>query len=176
MTPTTNNSGLSCSSVKLTPEQVNYCTRQREALAIVWAFSRLREYLWGAPDILVQTDHANLKWLMEKEHTGRLARWQSELALYDFTIEYIKGKENTVPDSLSRIPRVKGSVGDGLDRFAMYTPTACLVGWTGNNDWLAEEHKPDFVRSLPAGMAYIATSAISWTRAPGYTYTPDTQE
>ena len=78
-------------SRKLTDAEVNYCTRDREALAIVWAFKRLRRYLRGAPNVRVRTDHANLRWLMELEHTGRLARWQIQLSVYDFQTEHIKG-------------------------------------------------------------------------------------
>ena len=38
----------------------------------------------------------------------RQARWQEFLAEYDFTIEYVKGEENTVADALSRIPEGEG--------------------------------------------------------------------
>ena len=36
------------------------------------------------------------------------ARWQEFLAEYDFTIEYVKGEENTVADALSRMPEGEG--------------------------------------------------------------------
>ena len=39
-----------------------------------------------------------------KELNARQARWAEELSSYDFVIEHIKGKENTVADALSRRP------------------------------------------------------------------------
>ena len=90
-------------SRKLIDAEKNYCTRERECLAIVWAFKRLRRYLWGMPNILVRSDHANLRWLMEAEHTGRLARWVMLLSAYDFTLVHVKGKANVIADGLSRI-------------------------------------------------------------------------
>jgi len=42
-----------------TPE-VNYATNERELLAIVWALSKLRHYLYGVKDINIFTDHQPL--------------------------------------------------------------------------------------------------------------------
>ena len=50
----------------------------------------------------VFTDHGNLRWLMDHEQKGRLARWQLYLQQYDFSISYVKGKHNPVADCLSR--------------------------------------------------------------------------
>lgn len=36
--------------------------------------------------------------------SGRLARWALKLQAYKFTISHRKGKENVLPDALSRIP------------------------------------------------------------------------
>jgi hypothetical protein len=88
---------------------------REKALAIVWAFRRPRKYLWGAPRVRVRTDHANLRWLMELEHTGRLARWQMQLSVYDFETEHLKGKENVVADGLSRLETT--------------SPATCLAFW-----------------------------------------------
>jgi len=90
-------------SRKLCAAERNYCTRQREALAVVWALKRLREYLWGGPLFTVRTDHHNLLWLMNHEQTGRLARWQAFLSCFNFTMVYLPGKRNVIADSLSRL-------------------------------------------------------------------------
>ena len=37
-----------------------------------------------------------------KELNARQARWAKELSSYNFIIEHIEGKENTVADALSR--------------------------------------------------------------------------
>lgn len=89
-------------SRKLTSTEQKYSTRDREALGILWSVKRFRKYLYGT-HFTVHTDHANLRWLMETEVTGRLARWATTLSNYDFTLKYIKGKDNVVADTMSRL-------------------------------------------------------------------------
>src|SRR4029077_9969280 len=55
--------------------------------------------------VVVKSDHKNLTYfLTSKELTRRQARWAEELSRYKFRIEHVKGKENQVPDLLSRRP------------------------------------------------------------------------
>ena len=52
----------------------------------------------------VITDHSSLVWLMRQPNLkGRLARWVLRLQSYKFTISHRKGRENIVPDALSRM-------------------------------------------------------------------------
>lgn len=63
---------------------------------------KLRPNLEGYKFTVV-TDHHSLIWLHNlKEPTGRLARWALRLQQFDFEIVHRKGKENVVPDLLSR--------------------------------------------------------------------------
>jgi hypothetical protein len=58
--------------------------------------------------VIVKSDHQNLKtFTTTKTLNARQARWAEELSSYDFVIEHIKGKENTVADALSRRPDYK---------------------------------------------------------------------
>lgn len=62
----------------------------------------LRHYLEGV-HFTVITDHWSLLWLNRlKDLPGRLARWALRLQPFDYTIVHRKGKENIVPDFLSR--------------------------------------------------------------------------
>jgi hypothetical protein len=88
---------------KLTTQESRYCTRDQELLALIYCVSRARKYLHGRR-FKVRTDHINLCWLFEANTYGRVARWAAKLGEYDFYIEHIKGKNNIIPDYISRNP------------------------------------------------------------------------
>jgi hypothetical protein len=80
----------------------------KELYAIVYAFSHYRHFL-SQPKYPVQvfTDHRNLAKFMFssnllKSHDGRLGRWWETLSQANFVIQYLPGKENILPDFLSR--------------------------------------------------------------------------
>lgn len=51
----------------------------------------------------VRTDHHNLRHLWQQKITTPMhERWRIKLMAFDFSINYKKGKENVVADSLSR--------------------------------------------------------------------------
>lgn len=90
-------------SQKLNKAQRNYTVTELECLAVVQAISKFRAYIEGQ-EFKVVTDHASLKWLMrQSDLSGRLARWALKLQGFEFTIEHRRGKENVVPDALSRV-------------------------------------------------------------------------
>lgn len=91
-----------CSRI-LNKHEVNYSTTERELLAVIFALEQFRMYVEGQKCTIV-TDHASLQWFYKlKNPSGRLARWSMRLSQFDFDIVHRKGKENVVPDALSRI-------------------------------------------------------------------------
>lgn len=91
-------------SRSLTGPERNYSVTEREALAVLTALEHWRCYLENGRTFTVYTDHAALKWFLSLTNpTGRLARWGVRLSAFDFSIKHRKGKDNVVPDSLSRI-------------------------------------------------------------------------
>lgn len=86
----------------LTSAERNYSTTEREALAVVWSLSKFRGYL-DSSSVIVATDHQPLKWLLSlKTPTGRLARWALMIQSYNIKFVYVPGKQNHLPDMLSR--------------------------------------------------------------------------
>ena len=92
-------------SRSLSAAEKKYDTRELECLAVIYACENLKPYLQNNKAFVVQTDHANLKWLMGVRHdSGRLARWALRLSEFDMHLEHISGTKNSVADCLSRNP------------------------------------------------------------------------
>lgn len=90
-------------SKKLNSAQRNYSVTERECLAAVEAIHKFRCYL-ELQEFEVITDHSSLVWLMRQPNlSGRLARWVLKLQSFKFEISHRKGRDNIVPDALSRI-------------------------------------------------------------------------
>lgn len=91
-------------SRKLLSNERNYSVIEKECLSIIWAVRKFHHYLYGRK-FTIKTDHAPLQWLSDnKDMCSRRMRWSLALQSYSFVVKYIKGKDNTVADVLSRYP------------------------------------------------------------------------
>ena len=94
-------------SWKLSDPQRNWTTRELEPYAIILALKKWESWI-GLQPVLILTDHKSLEsWTKEVLDTpsvpvGRRARWHQFLSRFDLTVGYIPGKDNTIPDVLSR--------------------------------------------------------------------------
>jgi hypothetical protein len=89
-------------SRKLKEYEKNYAIHDLELAAIVHDLKKWRHYLMGRRFEL-RTDHNSLKYLFDQPTlNARQSRWLEFMCEYDFEIKHIKGKENKVPDALSR--------------------------------------------------------------------------
>jgi hypothetical protein len=80
------------------------CSYEGEVSAVVYAVQRFRYYLWGARFSLI-TDCKAMSWMTTTAKLrSKIARWSLILAEYDFDIHHRPGKDNTLPDLLSRQP------------------------------------------------------------------------
>ncbi|XP_070002151.1 uncharacterized protein [Nicotiana sylvestris] len=86
----------------LSGAQLNYTVTENEMLAVVFAFDKFRSYLIGSK-VIVCTDHAEIRYLIEKESKPRLICWVLLLQEFDLEIRDRKGIENQVADHLSRL-------------------------------------------------------------------------
>ena len=86
--------------------QRNYATTKKEFLVVVFARDKFRSYIVDSK-VTVHTDHAAIKYLMEKKDAKpRLIRWVLLLQEFDLHITDRKGAENPVADNLSRLENV----------------------------------------------------------------------
>ena len=91
-------------STALQESQKNWSATTKEAFALIAAIRHWYVYLSGKHFIL-KSDHNPLTFLRkQKDPRGKFSRWITELEEFDYTIQYIPGKENTKADALSRSP------------------------------------------------------------------------
>ena len=100
----------------LSEAEQKYGTTEKECLAIVDSVKHFRQYLNGRHFTLV-VDHQPLEYLKSAKDTNRrLNRWSLELASYDYTVTYRRGKSHGNADALSRIPI--NAISNGTKRMA----------------------------------------------------------
>ena len=89
-------------SQALTAHEKNYHSTKLEFLALKWAVTEhFKEYLLYQP-FLVKTDNNPLTYIMTNinlDATGH--QWVGSLAKFHFQLEYQKGRDNAVADTLS---------------------------------------------------------------------------
>ena len=130
-------------SWRLKDAETRYHTTDREWLAVVEAVTRRwKGFLEGRPFLLC-SDHMALSSKLNKSSqdppvTDRQSRWIEALMPFALTFEYIKGKENTVADTLSRCPVAARSV------TVVKSVQFGFLGWMR----LAAQHDPDYQRLL----------------------------
>lgn len=95
---------ISYASAKFSPTESRYHCNEQECLAIIWAIKKYHPYLEDRP-FIVRTDSKTLTWLDQmKDSKAKLTRWHIFLSEFNFKIEHVPGKENELPDALSRQP------------------------------------------------------------------------
>ena len=91
-------------SQALGPKNQALSTYERELIAIVHAVRKWQNYLQGR-HFVIKTDHSSLKYFLgQRTNTQFQQKWVAKLLGFDYEIQYRSGNENTVADSLSRIP------------------------------------------------------------------------
>ncbi|UYV66549.1 hypothetical protein LAZ67_4002023 [Cordylochernes scorpioides] len=90
---------VACASRTLSDAERKYSIVEKEALAC------FRRWVWGLKFTL-RTDQSSLTTLLTTKGNDRaglrIARWSARLMNFDYNIEYKKGRDNVLPDYLSR--------------------------------------------------------------------------
>ena len=93
-------------SKSLTETQLRWSTIQKEAYAIFYCCTHLGHLLRDR-HFLIRTDHRNLTF-MSLDSNAMVIRWYIALQEFDYSIEFVPGRENDVADTLSRLcPNLK---------------------------------------------------------------------
>lgn len=92
----------------------NYSAMKLELLALKWAITdKFRDYLIGHKFIVV-TDNNPLSHLQTAKFGAIEQRWVSDLARFDFEVQYRPGRQNTAADALSRQTPVVSAIGQSI--------------------------------------------------------------
>ncbi|XP_054289748.1 uncharacterized protein K02A2.6-like [Macrosteles quadrilineatus] len=105
-----NGKPVSYISRTLNPTECHYAQIEKECLAVLFAFERFEQYLFGKCDITVETDHKPLETIFKKPLVNapkRLQRMLLRLQKFTFTVVYRPGKTMLLADFLSRAPETK---------------------------------------------------------------------
>ena len=95
-------------SRSLSDAEKNYHPLELECLAVIFACSKLDQYIYGRNDVTVLSDHQPLETIFKKtmdKSPLRLKKMLLCLQRYGFYIEYQPGPEQTLADPLSRAPK-----------------------------------------------------------------------
>jgi hypothetical protein len=94
---------IAFASAKLTETQSKWATIEREAYAVIWALNKYRHWLLFA-EVVIYSDHNPLSYLTTAApKSAKLTRWSLALQEYNICFKYKPGKEQSVPDFLSRV-------------------------------------------------------------------------
>ena len=74
---------------------------QKEAYAVFYCCTQL-DYLLRDRRFIIETDHRNLTYI-QKNTNSMVIRWDIAIQELDFTLRFIKGKDNEIADSMSRL-------------------------------------------------------------------------
>ena len=83
--------------------EVNYYSTKLKFLAMKWSIVQFQTYLYGCRFKVHRNNNPLTYFLTSPNMDATKQRWINELAKYDFSLKYQKGKNNTVADALSRI-------------------------------------------------------------------------
>jgi RNase H-like domain found in reverse transcriptase len=89
-------------SRNLDKHQKAYATVEKEALALATSVRAFTVY-FGSSEVTVYTDHSPLQFLAKMaNHNQKLLRWSLELQHYNLNVVHRRGRDNLIPDILSR--------------------------------------------------------------------------
>ncbi|MCP4065913.1 MAG: hypothetical protein GY740_22080, partial [Gammaproteobacteria bacterium] len=108
---------ISYASVGLNPAESRYSATELEALAVKFALTKFKSFIWGN-EVFVLTDHKALTFLAKSQNPdspSKYHRWALIVDASNAKLVYKKGAENTAADALSRSQRIQEGLPDQWD-------------------------------------------------------------
>ena len=136
---------ISYFSLKFTDTQSRWVTYVREAYGIIYGVQQSRYYIDASDHPLtIVTDHRPLIWLYHARSPMVVGWVLDHLQTIRFKVEYIQGKQNLLPDALSRIPCISPGQPTLLGEVEatkqlLDTIPATMLQSSGRTFWLAIE-------------------------------------
>ena len=128
-------------------------------MAVVFACDKFRSYIADSK-VIVHTDHAALKYLMEKKDAKpRLIRWVLLLQEFDLHIIDRKGAENTVADNLSRLENILDDPQPINDSFP--DEQLAVVNVSRTAPWYADYANYIIAKFIPPSFTYQQNKKFS---------------
>lgn len=88
-----------------TNAEINWAIPEKEAFAIYYCMKKL-SYILNDVYFIVRTDHKNITYL-NFENNQKVKRWKMNVQTFNFDVEFIRGDDNIVADTWSRVPALK---------------------------------------------------------------------
>ncbi|XP_068227390.1 uncharacterized protein [Palaemon carinicauda] len=96
--------------------QTRWATVEKELYAIVASLQHFQPYLEGHRRVIVFTDHRPLTFLNRARLKNlKLLRWSYILGTFNIQLQSIKGTNNTIADTLSRLPSASSAGSTAMD-------------------------------------------------------------
>ena len=109
-------------SRKLSSSEIKYSTFDRELLGIFASIKHFRHFVEGR-EFTVYTDHKPLTCALESktDRSPRQTRQLEYISQFTNDIQYIKGKNNIIADTLSRLPEINEIICKNIDFNTLYS-------------------------------------------------------
>ena len=79
------------------------CTYELECLAVLFGTEKFRKYI-EHQDFVLETDNQALSWLLaHPRQLGKIGRWVVKISALKFEVRHVRGTQNIVADTLSRM-------------------------------------------------------------------------
>lgn len=93
---------ISFASSKLSGAQLSWAAVEKEVYAVIWALKKFRTWIFGS-QLTIFSDFYPLTFLASSApKSAKLTRWAIALQQFDLTLQYTRGRENTLADYISR--------------------------------------------------------------------------